>query len=166
VSGHPGRESEELRMQMSDAAIALVTLITAAFGNSPRLPRKELVARGTWEARDLVRALAAVNDSPDRAFIERHFDSLPAFTPAGLRHVLPQYLIYSLEHPRSEATERIIFHLSPDDTESSYWRERLEAFSPAQKQAICEYIRFMQSELVGEYYDEYLTRALTVWGCG
>lgn len=153
-------------MQMSDAVIALVATITAAFANGPTFPREELVARGTWETRDLIRALAAVNDSPGGAFIERHFDSLPAFTPAGLRHVLPQYLIHSLEHPRSEATERIIFHLSPDDAASPYWRERLEAFAPAQKQAICEYIRFMQSALTGEHYDEHLARALTVWGCG
>jgi hypothetical protein len=152
-------------MQMSDAAIALVSAIAAAFGNGPTLPREGLVVGGTWETRDLVRALAGGDDILDRAFIERHFDSLAAFTPAGLRHVLPRYLIYSLEHPRSEATERIIFHLSPDDAESSYWRERLEAFSPPEKQAICAYIRFMQSELVGEHYDEYLTRALTVWRC-
>jgi hypothetical protein len=152
-------------MQMSDAAIALAAVITAAFGDGPTLPRQKLVARGTWETRDLVRSLKAVNDAPDRAFIERYFHSLPAFTAAGLRHVLPRYLIYSLEHPQSDATERIIFHLSPDDTESTYWRERLEVFSPAQKQAICEYILFMQSELAGEHYDEYLTRALTIWGC-
>jgi hypothetical protein len=153
-------------MQLSEAVIALVAAITAAFANGATLPRDALVAEGTWETRDLIRALAAVHDTPDDAFIERHFDSLPAFTPVGLRHVLPQYLIYSLKHPRSEATERIIFHLSPNDAESSYWLERLEAFSPAQKQAICEYIRFMQTELPGEHYDEHLARALTVWGCG
>jgi hypothetical protein len=90
---------------------------------------------------------------------------LPDFTPAGLRHVLPHYLLYSLEHPRSDATERIIFHLSPDDATDSYWSERLDAFSPAQKQAVCDYIRFMQAALAGEHYEEYLARALEVWGC-
>lgn len=152
-------------MQLSDAVIALVAAITAAFAHGPTFPRDALVAEDTWETRDLIRALAAVNEVPDRAFMERHFDSLPAFTSVGLRHVLPQYLTYSLENPRSEVTERIIFHLSPNDIGSTYWRERVEAFSPAQKQAICEYFRYMQAELVGEKYDEYLARARSVWGC-
>ena len=91
---------------------------------------------------------------------------MPAFTAQGLRLVLPQYLIYSLKHPESDATERVIFQLAPDDTESVYWRERLEAFSPAQKHAICGYVRFMQTALAGEHFDEYLARAVTVWGCG
>ncbi len=153
-------------MQLTDAAIAVVAMITAAFANGPTLPRERLVVPGTWETDDLISALAAVGDSPDRSFVERHFDSLPAFTPAGLRHVLPRYLTYSLEHPRSEATERIIFHLSPDDTASPYWRERLDGFLPAEKQAICEWIRFMQTELAADHYEEYLARAETVWGCG
>jgi hypothetical protein len=153
-------------MLISDAAIALVAAITAAFANGPTPPRDTLVAEGTWETRDLIHALAAVNDVPDDAFIERHRDSLPAFTPTGLRQVLPHYLIYSVKHPQSEATERIIFHLSPNDTASSYWLERLEAFSAAQKHAICEYVLYMKSELAGEHYNEDLVRALTIWGCG
>jgi hypothetical protein len=40
-------------MQMSDAVIAVVTAITAAFANGPMLPRDALVAEGTWETRDL-----------------------------------------------------------------------------------------------------------------
>ena len=78
--------------------------------------------------------------------------------------MLPHYLVHSLKNSRSDATERIIFHLAADDTTSPYWRERQDAFSPPQKQAICEYVRFMQSELAGEHYDAYLVRALKVWG--
>ena len=99
-------ERENPRVQLNDAAIAVVAEITAAYASPPTVPPEELVTQGTWDTRDLLGALAAVEDSPDGAFIERHFDSLPAFTPAGLRYVLPRYLIYSLEHPRSEATER------------------------------------------------------------
>lgn len=151
-------------MQADEAALAAT--IAVAFGNGPVIARRALVYEGTWETRTLIRHLAAVHDQPDDRFIEQHFSSLPAFTAQGLRHVLPQYLSYSLKHPDSDATERVIFHLAPDDTESPYWRERLEAFSPAQKHAICEYIRFMQSALTGEHYDDHLARALTVWGCG
>src|SRR5918994_2028564 len=85
-------------MQMSDTLVALVAMITSAFANVPTLPGESLVYEDTWETEDLIRDLAAVGDRPDDRFIEQHFSSLPAFTGEGLRHVLPQYLIYSLKH--------------------------------------------------------------------
>jgi hypothetical protein len=152
-------------MQMSEIVMTIVTTITTAFGNAAAPAVEEMVAQGTWESRDLIRALAAVDGKPDRAFIERHFHSLPAFTPAGLRHVLPTYLIYSLHHPQSDATERVIFHLSPAERDSEYWRERLDVFSTEERLAICEYVRFMQSEPSVQHYRDDLARAHAVWGC-
>lgn len=150
---------------MSDTAIVVATAITTAFADGQTLPRESLVYRDTWETEDLIRDLAAVGDRPDERFIEQHFDSLPAFTAEGLQHVLPHYLIYSLKRPQSEATQRVILHLSPVDTESPFWRERLEIFSPTQKSAICEYIQHLQVQLAGEHYDADFARALSVWGC-
>jgi hypothetical protein len=124
-----------------------------------------MVFAGTWETEDLVRHLDAVDSVPDRTFLEQHFDSLAAFTPEGFRYVLPYYLRYSLDNPTSEITERIVFHLSPSDPETDYWQSRLNAFSSAQKDAVCQYLRHMQSALGEEGYDEDLTRALSTWGC-
>jgi hypothetical protein len=152
-------------MQMSDAAMALIATINTAFANGPAVPREALVVPGSWETRDLLRALADRGDAVDDAFIEYHFDSLAAFTPAGLRHVLPAYMKYSLEHPEAEATERIIFHLAPDNAESEYWTPRLAAFSPDQKRAVCAYLGYLETALRDEHYDNYLARARTVWGC-
>jgi hypothetical protein len=151
---------------MREAMTALAVLITAAFADNPPLECAALIYKNSWETRSLIRSLTAVNGIPDDAFIERHADSLPEFRPEGLRHVLPLYMHYSLRHPKSDVTERLIFHLSPADIGDEYWRERLAIFTPAQKQAICEYVRFMKSELAGEYYDEYLERAQLVWECG
>lgn len=153
-------------MLANDAVAALVALITAAFADNPQLTREALVYKGSWETGTLMRNLATVQDAPNDSFIEWHSDSLPRFRPEGLRHVLPHYMIYSLRHPKSDVTERLIFHLAPADTSEEYWRERLAVFTPAQKHTICEYVRFMQTELAGEHYDEHLARALTVWGCG
>jgi hypothetical protein len=75
-------------------------------------------------------------------------------------------MLYSLRNPNSNVTERLIFHLSPVDIDDVYWRERLAIFAPVQKQAVCAYLRFIQSELVDEGYDEHLARAQTVWECG
>jgi hypothetical protein len=152
-------------MPGNDAAAALIALITAAFADGPQLNRSALVYRGSWETSSLMRNLTELKDIPNDAFIEWHSDSLPVFRPEGLRHVLPYYMIFSLRHPKSDVTERLIFHLSPTETDDEYWRERLAVFTPPQKRAICEYVHFMQSELAGEHYDEYLSRALAVWEC-
>ena len=153
-------------MLANEAVAALVALMTAAFADNPQLQRETLVYKGSWETSSLMRNLAAVKDVPNDSFIAWHSDSLPRFRPEGLRHVLPHYMIYSLHHPESDVTERLIFHLSPADTSEEYWRERLAVFTPAQKHAICEYVRFMQSVPANKDYDEHLERALTVWGCG
>lgn len=152
-------------MQMNDTAIALLAAIAAAFANHPTLPRESLVFENTWETEDLIRDLASVGDTPDETFIAAHSSSLPAFTAEGFRHVLPQYLSYSVKNPRSDATERIIFDLGPEDTTSIYWQDRIHAFSRPQKDAICAYVRYMQSALAGEQYDEYFERALRIWEC-
>lgn len=112
-------------MSKNDQVDALIHLITTVFADNPHLSRQSLVHKGAWETRSLIRSLAVVKDVPDDAFIERHFDSLPVFRPEGLRQVLPYYMTYSLRHPQSDATERVIFHLSPADT--------------AQKNAVREY---------------------------
>jgi hypothetical protein len=153
-------------MQVNEAVAAVITAIAAAFADVPQVPREAMVYRGSWETQDLVENLAKVGDEPTSRFIEWHAGSLTEFTPAGLRHVLPFYLRFSLANPQSDVTERVIFHLSPADTSEEYWRERLAIFTPAQKHAICEYIRFMRKELAGEHYDEHFARALMVWGCG
>jgi hypothetical protein len=153
-------------MQVNEAVAALLTALAAAFADAPQVPREGMVYRGSWETQDLIESLAKVGEEPTFRFIEWHAGSPAEFTPAGLRHVLPFYLRCSLANPQSDVTERVILHLSPTDTSEEYWRERLSVFTPAQKHAICEYIRFMQKELAGEHYDEYLARALAVWGAG
>ncbi|HEY7449364.1 MAG TPA: DUF6714 family protein [Vicinamibacterales bacterium] len=153
-------------MLANEAVAALVALVTAAFADNPRLSRETLVYQGSWETSSLMRNLAAVDDVPNDSFIEWHSDSLGVFRPEGLRHVLPHYMIYSLRHPDSDVTERLVFHLSPEQTRDEYWQERLAVFSSVQKRAICDYVRFMQVALAGQHYDEHLIRALKVWECG
>jgi hypothetical protein len=150
---------------MSEAAVTLVATIAAAFASLGTLSREEMVYRNSWETKDLFESLAAVQDNPDSGFIESHFDSLPTFTPAGFRHVLPYYLRYSIQHPGSEVTGRLLIHLSPDDPDNTFWRERLRAFSSAQKNAICDYLKYMVSELRDPSDQEILARGQVVWEC-
>jgi hypothetical protein len=152
-------------VRVNDGVAAVRAAIAAAFADTPRVPRAAMVYRGSWETQNLIHNLARVDDVPTSRFIEWHADSLPEFTPAGLRHVLPFYLTYSLENPQSDVTEFVIFHLSPADTTDDYWQERVAVFSATQKHAICEYVRLMRTLLASDHYDEYLARAAAVWGC-
>jgi hypothetical protein len=155
----------KLRGDMSDVVAALTQRIAEAFKNGPQPARTALVYAGSWETGDLRRNLANVRDTPTDQFIEWHADSLPVFTPQGLRHVLPYYMRYSLRHPRSEAAERLIFHLSPAETDDDYWRARLNVFSRPQKEVICAFLNFLEKELAGEHYESHFARARVIWGC-
>jgi hypothetical protein len=157
--------TQQRRRDMGDLVVALSRRIGEAFENGPRLARRSLVYAGSWETGDLLRNLAKVKDIPTDQFIEWHADSLPAFTPEGLRHVLPYYMLYSLRHPRSEAAELLIFHLSPAEMDDEYWRPRLNVFSRAQKEVICEFLGLLEKELAGEHYESHFARAFVVWGC-
>jgi hypothetical protein len=145
--------------------IALSQSIAEAFAKRPAPSRESMVYAGSWETGDLIKNLAKVADIPTDQFIEWHADSLPVFTPEGLRHVVPYYMLYTLQHPRSEAAERLIFHLSPTETEGDYWRPRLAVFSQGQKEAICTFVRFLEKDLQGEHYASHFSRARVVWGC-
>ena len=145
--------------------IALSQRIAEAFAKRPAPSRESMVYAGSWETADLIGNLAKVEDIPTDKFIEWHADSLPVFTPEGLRHVVPYYMQYTLQHPRSEAAERLIFHLSPTETEDDYWRPRLAVFSQAQKEAICAFFRFLEQDLQGDHYESHFSRARVVWGC-
>lgn len=148
-----------------DVVTALTQKIAEAFEKTPPPARKSLVYVGSWETGNLLRNLAKVRDTPTDQFIEWHADSLPVFTPEGLRHVLPYYMQYSLRNLRSEVAERLIFHLSPAETDDDYWRPRLKVFSTAEKEAICAFLGFLEKELEGEHYESHFARALVVWGC-
>jgi hypothetical protein len=150
---------------LNEAGVAVAAEIRRAFADIPRVARKSLVYEGSWETDDLLRNLAKVLDIPTDQFIEWHADSLPVFTPEGLRHVLPYYMLYSLRQPRSEAAERLIFHLAPAETDDDYWRPRLAAFSRTQRHAICAFVNFMALEPSGEHYQSHFARSRVVWGC-
>lgn len=93
-----------------------------------------LMYEGSWETTSLMRDLTAVSDRPNDSFIESACGLAPR-VPSG----------------------------RAADTRDEYWQDRLSAFTATHKRAIREYLRFMQSALAGERYDEHLSRALRVW---
>ena len=154
-----------MEASLNEGGVAVAAQICRAFSDVACAARTSLVYEGSWETGDLLRNLSKVEDTPTDEFIEWHADSLAEFTPEGLRHVLPYYMLYSVRHPRSEAAERLIFHLAPDETDDDYWTTRLDVFSAEQKAAICALLTFLERELVGEHYDSHFARARVVWAC-
>jgi hypothetical protein len=134
----------EVDRQLSDPVSVLAEQIRKAFEGNARLARQAFVYPDTWETEDLLRSLAKVGDVPNDRFVEWHFSSLPVFTAEGFREVLPQYMTYSLRHPRSDVTEYLIFHLSPAETNDHYWSGRLAVFSTAQRQVICAFVKHLE----------------------
>ena len=147
---------------MLDADAVAAAIVEAFPQGTDRTP-EALVFDGTWETQDLIRSLRLAGSSIDSRFVEQHADSLAALTPEGLHTLLPAYLLHSLRHPYSDATEKLIFHLSPDDPDSDYWRHRLDGFSTTQKAAVAKFLRYMTKALAGEHYDTALANAITTW---
>ena len=155
-------------MQMTERRAAVIALVESAFKEASSPARSRLVYPGSWETDILIRSLAAVNDQPNDVFIEAHSDSLAEFTPEGLRHVLPYYMRYGLEHRGSEwgitVEDSLLFHLSPLTPGDEYWQGRIAVFSPIQKRAICQYLRHIQEERGGTEVDrEIFARAFAIW---
>lgn len=149
-------------MSVLDAK-AVAAAIAEAFPGDTRGRPERLVFEGTWETQELIRSLRRARGSVDSRFVEKHADSLAALTPEGLHAVLPAYLLYSLRHPDSDATEHLIFHLAPNHPDSDCWRHRLDEFSPSQKAAVAQFLRYMTQALEGEHYDAFLDKALAMW---
>lgn len=127
------------------------------------IPIERWVFEKTWERPDLLASLKQRGGLADDSFVEYHADSLAALTPVGLRALIPRYMEYALLHPTSEVTERLIFHLSPSNPQSAYWRERLEAFSREQRHVVAIFLSHMANELRGQYYEHHIENALQVW---
>lgn len=95
--------------------------------------------------------------------LERHCASLPVFSALGLRYFLPCYLKYSLSNNRSEITERLLIHLTPPDTTSDYWRERLRVFSHQQRIVVCAFLDYLRAQERTNYELKLLQIGKSIW---
>ncbi len=127
------------------AADELKNIIRDAFKDAPRPSINEITQHECWEC-DRVRDDFARHrwDEVPKDTIEYHRDSLALFSPAALRYFLGSYLLYSVNHPDSEVTDYIIYHLSPSD-DNDYRRQRFSVFSGTERSAICTYLSFLET---------------------
>lgn len=155
-------------MQVTPAVTKLIESIDSAFANRTDLAVEDLVYQGSWETETLITDLSSVNGIPDDAFVERHADALPEFTPEGLCQVVPCYLRYSLTHGNSEVgitvRDNLLYHFADDSSDTDYWRVRFRCFSENRRHVICDYLRYLESYLREQtWYSEYLARGLAKW---
>ena len=76
---------------------------------------------------------------------------------------MPYYMRYTLQHPRSEAAERLIVHLSPADTEDDYLASSsCRVLTNSERGDLCVF-RFLEKDLQGDHYESHFSRARFVW---
>ena len=124
--------------------------IVHAFPVEPLPKRDSIIAHECeecWEVRDDF----ASQRWPDvtRETIDRHFDSLPLFTPTAHHYYLPAYLVRALDHEGQTfgtggtVADFVIYNLSPDYTES--WTSRFPLFSREQLRVVATWLEFVLS---------------------
>jgi hypothetical protein len=99
--------------------------------------------------------------------VQEHYDSLPLLSPEALRHYLPAYLIFALDHPGSDVTEFTIYQLTPlssDDADTTeYHHARLNGFSLEQRLAIHAFFAEVTKQKFRLPMEEELARAAERW---
>ena len=95
--------------------------------------------------------------------LDYHRNDLSLFSPEALRYFLPAYLIYSIEKPDSDLTEYVIFFLCSYRFATSEWKNRVRIFSESEKEMVCLYLHYLQSQTASRGYMTYLRKGEETW---
>ncbi|HEY6643194.1 DUF6714 family protein [Povalibacter sp.] len=136
----------------------------AAFAAAARPALHEITPHRCW-ACDAVRARLARHQSREVPIADMEWlgDSLPLLGPKALRYYLPRYFEFSLTHRHSTACESVLYHLTAEQPASDYWAARYGVFSPGERDAIVEYLRYRAAWPDAEIEQERLERGLRFW---
>jgi hypothetical protein len=135
-----------------------------AFKQAPRPTVHELTPHRCEEC-DKVRddfAPYSVEEVPDEV-LNYHGDSIPLLSPKAFRYYLPAYVKFTCENQDSIAADGLLFNLSPNDPSSEFWAGRTDDFTPEEKEAIIDYLKYRRTWLGGNVDDEWILPALRYW---
>lgn len=102
-----------------------------------------------------------IGHTPDQltdSWVDHNFDQLPLFSDDAKRYYLPAYLRVSACNPDSTVTQFVLFSLKGDHR----W-EPSGGYSKEQKQAIYEYLQFIEARTIDENYQKDIAKAKSVW---
>ena len=136
-----------------------------AFSSAPRPGSEEITMHRCCEC-DKVRddfSEYLVTDVPD-SIMEYHQDSIPLLTKMAFRYYLPRYVKYTCDYPNCNATDDLLFNLSPDDPKSEFWDGRCDKFSSSESGAIISYLEHRKTWPDAEFDIEHIQAGISFWG--
>ncbi|MFK7816641.1 MAG: DUF6714 family protein, partial [Gammaproteobacteria bacterium] len=101
-------------------------------------------------------------DVPD-SIMEYHQDSITLLTPMSFRYYLPRYVKYTCDYPDGNATDNLLFNLSPDDPTSEFWNGRCDEFSSSECGAIIGYLEHRRTWPDAEFDIEHILTGINFW---
>jgi hypothetical protein len=142
----------------------LIARLYDAFSAAPRPDRDEVTTHRCWECDEVRDRLAPhiVHAVPlhDMEWVS---DCLSLLSSKALRYYLPRYFEISIRRRLSNARDSVLFHLTAEDPQEAYWKERYGAFSRPERQAIVDYLRYRCTCEDAELDRDLLARGLEYW---
>jgi hypothetical protein len=115
--------------------------IEAAFADVPRPPNQDLLDANAYDDGDLqmLYGVASWREATDDD-VQREWAALLFLSPAGFRHFLPAYMLWSLRHAESGAAviESTVLALTP-----AYSLKKFALLDAAQQAAIVSFLEAM-----------------------
>ena len=133
----------------------LMQQIKAAFASVPAPTEENIVCQECWELRDDLRGRTP--DELSDSWVERNFDQLPLLSDDAKQFYLPAFLRVGALKPDSNVSQFVLYDLS-----ENFRREPRGGYSPEQKQAILDYLSFVEPQSE-DVLKEYVARARTLW---
>ena len=141
--------------------------LTSFFGAFKSAPRPELdqIALHRCCECDRVRDDFSKYDAkevPDD-LLHYHGDSIPLLSPIAFRYFLPRYVEFTYNNPDANATDNLLYNLSPDDKNSEFWKGRCDSFTKQEKQVIIQYLQYRRTLPDAEFDEEYIGPGIEYW---
>ena len=137
----------------------LLQRIQIAFFIVPQPSKDAIVCHACKECLELRDGV--FGHTPDQltdSWVEDNFDQLPLLSDDAKRYYLPAYLRVSACNPDSTVSQFVLFALKGDHR----W-EPFGGYSKEQRQAICEYLQFLESRTIDENYQKDIAAAKSLW---
>jgi hypothetical protein len=141
-----------------------VALFYKAFSSAPRPRPDEITTHRCCEC-DKVRddfSAYAVTEVPDE-ILRYHGDSIPFLSPKAFRYYLPRYIQFTCENPNENATDNLLFNISPDNPFSEFWSGRCDNFTTEERRAIIAYLEHRRTWPDSDVDKELITSGLEYW---
>ncbi len=135
-----------------------------AFLGAPRPTLSEITTHRCWEC-DKVRedfAAYSVKKVTDKV-MRYHGDSIPLLSAKAFRYYLPRYVQFTCEQPDENATDNLLFNLSPDKLSSEFWTGRCDDFTTVECEAIIAYLQHRRTWIDSDVDEDFIGTGLVYW---